>query len=144
MSILVRICPSGCMGSTNLRKCSSHIVIVKENFDLVGVGLHRSSHMSYCHPQGHFDLIGGVVGLLRLLHLSFPEMKSTFQEYYIYGIIEFSAQDSATQLYIIMSEIFQRQLSSYIDRHHSSSQDLRPGLRFVISSVYNNITSCRH
>jgi hypothetical protein len=132
------------MGSTNLRKCSSHIVIVKENFDLVGVGLHRSSHMSYCHPQGHFDLIGGVVGLLRLLHLSFPEMKSTFQEYYIYGIIEFSAQDSATQLYIIMSEIFQRQLSSYIDRHHSSSQDLRPGLRFVISSVYNNITSCRH
>jgi len=111
------------------------------NFDLAGVGLHRSSHLSYCHPQGHFDLVG-VVGLLRMSHLPFSEMKSTFQEYY--DIIEFSAQDSGTQLYIVMSVIFHRQLSSNIIRHHSSSQDLRSNLRSVIYSVYNDITSYRY
>ena len=111
------------------------------NFDLAGVGLHRSSHLSYCHPQGHFDLVG-VVGLLRMSHLPFSEMKSTFQEYY--DIIEFSAHDSGTQLYIVMSVIFHRQLSSNIIRHHSSSQDLRSNLRSVIYSVYNDITSYRY
>jgi len=112
------------------------------NFDLVGVSLHWSSHLLYCHPQGHFDLVG-VFGLLSMSHLPFSEMKSITQEYFIYDIIEFSAQDSATQLYIVMNEIFHHQLPTNIVRHHSS-QDLRSGLRFVIYSICNDITSYRY